>query len=140
MNILRRPQNFAKSPLNWSTVRTDKSKVQILQNFVAFSQYMSFTILIFSTIAKAHFLRYAVLPNTIRKIGIIFSFFCPNVSLLETLFISLLRSLLTFFLFLIQFGLTEAHKIQWQMVQDLLLEPFHYYNFQALNFLNHAAN
>ena len=36
--ILRRSQNFAMFPL--STVITDKSKVEMSQNFVAFSEYM----------------------------------------------------------------------------------------------------
>ena len=31
------------STLNWTTVHTVKSKVEILQNFVAFSEYMNFT-------------------------------------------------------------------------------------------------
>ena len=39
--ILRRSQNLAMFPL--STVITDKSKVEISQNFAAFSEYMSFT-------------------------------------------------------------------------------------------------
>ena len=43
--ILRRPQNFGKSPpyfwLQYN-VHTDKSKVKISQNFVAFSEYMNF--------------------------------------------------------------------------------------------------
>ena len=42
--ILRRPQNFAKSPPYFCLhVDTDASKVQISQNFVAFSEYMKIT-------------------------------------------------------------------------------------------------
>ena len=41
--ILRRRQDFAKSPpLLLSPVHTDKSKVENLQNCVAFSEYMNF--------------------------------------------------------------------------------------------------
>ena len=46
MYILRRPQTFAKSPTfalsTHSKVHTDKSKVEISQNSVAFSEYMNF--------------------------------------------------------------------------------------------------
>ena len=38
-----RPQKFDEiSTLYLSTVHTDKSKVEILQNFVAFSEYINF--------------------------------------------------------------------------------------------------
>ena len=42
---MRRPQNFAKSPLtvDLSYVVPFKSTVEILQTFVAFSKYMNFT-------------------------------------------------------------------------------------------------
>ena len=39
---------FEISTLLLSTVHTDKSKVEISQNFVAFSEYMNFTYLDFS--------------------------------------------------------------------------------------------
>ena len=41
---VRRPQNFANLYLLLSTVHTDKSKVDISQNFVAFSEDMNFNI------------------------------------------------------------------------------------------------
>ena len=41
--ILRRPQNFAKvSPFLQAGTKQDKSKVNISQNFVTFSEYMNF--------------------------------------------------------------------------------------------------
>ena len=42
--ILRRPQNFAEIfPLLWTVYTVVKSKGKILQNFVAFSEYMNFS-------------------------------------------------------------------------------------------------
>ena len=45
-NILRRPQNSAKSPPYFCLMNLVpvKNKVEILQNFMAFSEYMNFTI------------------------------------------------------------------------------------------------
>ena len=41
LKILRKPQNFAKFP-PYFCLYVDKSKVEISQNFVAFSEYMNF--------------------------------------------------------------------------------------------------
>ena len=47
--ILRRPQNFCEiSTLLLSYVVPVKSKVEISQNFVAFSEYMNFKVLLLS--------------------------------------------------------------------------------------------
>ena len=42
IGILRKPQNYEISTVLLSTVDTVKSKVEVSQNFVAFSEYMNF--------------------------------------------------------------------------------------------------
>ena len=49
LEILRKPQNFAKSSPFLPYVVPVKSKMKILQNFVAFSEYMNFTWVHFTT-------------------------------------------------------------------------------------------